>query len=131
MIRHMVIFKIKSSVSKEAVDNAYRLLFDLQNKLTGILNITGGECHFHKTMSDKSITHGFCIDFSDRDAYEEFLNNTITHPAKMCFVNIVADGMDGIFGFDIGNEEIAYPSPLDKRRVPRLTLLKNPSTRRE
>lgn len=102
MIRHNVLFKIKSTASNDAIDNAYRLLFGLKKHLPDILGITGGKCRFHKNRDESDRLYGFSIDFANEEAYKAFLNDPLTHPAKMAIINITVDGYEGIFGFDIG-----------------------------
>lgn len=40
------------------------------------------------------------MDFKDQAAYDAFLNDPVTHPAKDNIVSIVEGGYDGIVGFD-------------------------------
>lgn len=124
MIRHTVLFKVKPSVSQGAIDNAFKLLFELKHSLSGIISIAGGKCHYHQNKLNNFITHGFSIDFDTQEAYENFLNNPITHPAKGCLINIIVDGYDGLFGFDMGRKPLeSFPNPLDKYRAPTPRLL--------
>lgn len=118
MIRHMVLFKVKPFVSQDAIDNAFQWLFELQYKLSGIVSMTGGKCVFHEGKGAGFITHGFCIDFEDEGAYRTFLEDPITHPAKVCILNITEGGFQGLYGFDIGGSLTTYPNPLDKYRIP-------------
>jgi len=129
MIRHVVVFTVKEYVSQDAIDNAFRQLFKLRSSIPGILNMVGGKCDFFETKGASSFTHGFSIDFENMDAYDAFLNDPVTLPAKHCIVNITLNEFEGIFGFDIGRENMALPSPLDKKRIPRLQLLP-PGSRR-
>ena len=131
MIRHTILFKVKPEVSQQAIDSAFLNLFALQNKLHGIHKIAGGKCNFHRGVVDATITHGFSIDFENDDACNEFLQNPITQPAKDGIVNIAVNEHEGLYGFDIGKDIHHYPSPLDKRRVPRLQLLPPGSLRRD
>jgi hypothetical protein len=123
MIRHFLFFKIKTTVSQEVIDQAFNMLFSLKNKIPGLLRITGGVCRFHEGKGKGTITHGFSIDFVDEEAYQVFLNDPITMPAKNCILNITVDGMQGIYGFDIG--EFFPGSSQRKYRIqaPRLRLL--------
>ena len=123
MIRHTVVFKVKPTATTAEIENAFNQLINLQHKLRGILKITGGECHFFNNVGNRyTITHGFSIDFDDIDSYNTFVNDPITLPAKQCIINIVVNGQNGLFGFDINNEARTYPSPLDNKRVLRLQL---------
>lgn len=119
MIRHNVIFKVKPGVSQEVIDNALRLLFALQKTLPGFLRVAGGKCHFHENKGAIENLYGFSIDFANQDAYNAFLSDPLTHPAKQAIINITVDGYKGIFGFDMGEKTSdVTPNPLDRYRIP-------------
>lgn len=125
MIIHNVFFKVKPTVSQEAIDNAFKLLFKLQTQLPGILKITGGECHFHESKGAGFFTHGFSIDFADGDAYNTFFESPLATPAKGCILNLTEGGYEGLFGFDMGEfDQIRNSSSNRKYRIqaPRLRL---------
>lgn len=118
MIRHIVLFRVKERVSPEFIRQAFDRLFLLQNQIVGILNISGGKCHFHQGKGKGYITHGFSIDFVHAEAYSAFLHDPVTHPAKQGIINIAENGYEGLFGFDLGNPHNIFPNPLDKHRTP-------------
>lgn len=118
MIRHNIVFQVKPTASKEAIDTAFKLLFDLQKQLPGFIRIAGGQCRFHEGKGAIDNLYGFSIDFEHEDAYRLFLNDSITDPAKSAIINITVNGYDGIFGFDIGRNLEVFPSPLDRYRTP-------------
>ena len=114
MIRHNILFKVKSDVLADTIAEAINSMCALQAMLPGIFSIIGDECQFH---DDKSIaffthdiahgaTHCISIDFTDQQALDEFFNNPITHPAKKAIVDITENGYDGIVGFDLENSSI-------------------------
>jgi Stress responsive A/B Barrel Domain len=82
MIRHTILFKTKSSVSQQAIENACANFLALKNKLPGIMIMMGGECELHEGKGGDIFTHAFSIDFKNRDALNSFLSDPITHPAK-------------------------------------------------
>lgn len=125
MITHYVLFKVKESVSEEAIGNAFNMLFKIEKQMPGIIRIIGSRCRFHEGKGEGHFTHGFSIDFKDDDSYKDFFENPITEPAKGCIVNITEDGMDGIFGFDMGEfAEIANSGNRKYRiQAPRLRLV--------
>jgi len=123
MIRHNVLFKIKSSVSDAEIVSAFQLLFGLQKVLPGFIRIAAGKCKFHKNPVRVERLYGFSIDFKDENAYNTFLNDPITHPAKNALINMIEDGYEGIYGFDVGRVIDSYPNPLDKYRTPTPRLL--------
>lgn len=104
MIRHSILFKVKQDASRQMVQNAIENLCALKNKLPGIINMMGGECNF---VNEKStgffadfISHCISIDFTDKAAYDAFLKNPITVPAKNDIVKVTERGYDGIIGLD-------------------------------
>jgi hypothetical protein len=104
MIRHTVLFKVKAGTPNQVVVTAISDFLALKNKLSGLISIVGGKCHFHEQKSSNAFagtfTHGFSMDFEDQGAYDAFLNDPVTHPAKDGIVNIAEGGYEGIVGFD-------------------------------
>lgn len=123
MIRHNVLFKVKPTVTDEQIDSAFQLLFGLKKVLPGFIRMAAGKCKFHKNPVSVERLYGFSIDFKDENAYNTFLNDTITHPAKDALINIIVDGYEGIYGFDVGRVIDSYPNPLDRYRTPTPRLL--------
>ena len=119
MIRHNVLFKIKPDVKDKEIHSAFQLLFELQKVLPGFIRMAAGKCRFHQNYpAQVERLYGFSIDFKDESAYQEFLNNPVTHPAKTALINIIIDGYEGIYGFDVGRVIDSYPNPLDRYRTP-------------
>lgn len=104
MIKHTVLFKIKAATPNQTIESAVSDFLALKDKIPGLLSIAGGKCHFHAQKSldafARIFTHGFSIGFKDQKAYDTFLNDPLTHPAKDGIVNIAEGGYDGIVGFD-------------------------------
>lgn len=124
MIRHNVLFKIKSGIKDKEIHAALQLVFELQKVLPGFIRVAAGKCRFHKNYpAQVDRLFGFSIDFQDENAYEIFLNDPITHPAKDALINIIDGGYEGIYGFDVGRVIESYPNPLDRYRTPTPRLL--------
>jgi hypothetical protein len=102
MIRHTILFKLKSHVSKQEVEHVFSDIIDLAELLPGIISITGGTCYFHAEQNASAFSHGFSIDFEDRKALDAFKNNPATSPVKNRLNDIAVGGHQGIFGFDFG-----------------------------
>jgi hypothetical protein len=102
MIRHTVLFKIRSDVPKLEVEYIFRDILSLTSELSGILAITGGTCFFHERKEGQPFTHGFSIDFTDQAARDSFLHDSIAHPIKTKIVNVADGGNKGVIGFDFG-----------------------------
>ena len=101
MIRHTVFFKVKENTSNQKIESALNDFLELKNKLPGIITMMAGKCGRHEGKGEHLFTHAFSIDFKDQAAYDNFLQNPITHPAKDGIVNIVENGYDGLMGFDL------------------------------
>ena len=123
MIRHNVLFKVKPTASDEEIHSAFQLLFGLKKVLPGFIRMAAGKCRFHKNPVAVERLYGFSIDFQDENAYSAFLNDPVTHPAKDALINIIVDGYEGIYGFDVGRVIDSYPNPLDRYRTPTPRLL--------
>lgn len=102
MIRHTVLFQLKSDVSKLEVENAFTQVLDCLSVLPGILAITGGTCYFHENQPRPGFTHGFSIDFQNKTARDAFVHHAAANPIKEHIVKIAQGGYEGIWGFDFG-----------------------------
>jgi hypothetical protein len=100
MIRHTILFTLKTNVSTQEVDRLIANMVNLKEKLPGILNIMGGACDFHEATQSKPFTHGFSIDFKDQASLDQFFHDPVTHPVKNEIVDAAVDGYDGIIGFN-------------------------------
>lgn len=118
MIRHNVLFKVKPTVKDEEIHAAFQLLFGLQKVLPGFIRMAAGRCKFFENKGAVERLYGFSIDFEDENAYNTFLNDPVTHPAKAALIKIIVDGYEGIYGFDVGRVIDSYPNPLEKYRTP-------------
>jgi hypothetical protein len=118
MIRHNVLFKVKPIVTDEEIQAAFQILFELKKVLPGFLRMAAGKCRFFENKGSIERLYGFSIDFADENAYNNFLNNPVTDFAKATLINIIVDGYEGIYGFDVGRALDSYPNPLDRYRIP-------------
>lgn len=114
MIRHTILFKVKSNIANDEIQHALFMMEELQHRLSGVFAINTGECQFHDEKSKDFFTHGMLqgvthavsIDFFDQDSLDNFFNNPITHPAKETIIRIAENGYNGIIGFDLENKDI-------------------------
>jgi hypothetical protein len=113
MIRHTILFKVKSNVTQDDINDALFSMNELKNKLNNIFAIHTDECHFHDEKSKdffmhhmQGVSHAISIDFVDQNALDNFFANPITVPAKNKIVNIAENGYQGIIGYDLENVEI-------------------------
>ena len=120
MIRHTVLFNIKKSATAAEIDHAFNLLNQLKNVLPGFLRVASGKCTFHGGHDINESVYGFSIDFADESAYNAFLTDPASNPAKGSILQITEGGMSGIYGYDMGRYlgPTYNPSPLDKYKAP-------------
>ncbi len=120
MIRHTVLFELRSSATELNVKNAFDLLSQLQETLPGFIRLAYGECKFHGGPPTGKKIYGFSIDFANEEAYELFLQSPLANPAKESLLQIIEGGMDGIYGFDMGKSLNFAPTsdfgPADRLR---------------
>jgi len=100
MLRHIILFNAKPTVSQTIITQAKAKFLALKNHLPGIVDMMIGECQYHED-NKLLFSHAICIDFKNQNALEDFFNNPITHPAKNAVIDIVVNGYAGISGFNI------------------------------
>ncbi|NNM59962.1 MAG: Dabb family protein [Legionellales bacterium] len=101
MIRHTILFKVKPSVTKQAIEMAIAHFIALKNKLPGIISFLGGECEFHEESANRRFTHVFFIDFENEATLDTFFHDAVTHPAKEEIIRIAEGGYEGLTGFNL------------------------------
>jgi len=114
MIRHTILFKVKSNAADVEIDNALAAMRELENILPDVFSVDTGECQFHDEKSKffftykmlQGVTHAVSIDFMNENALEDFFVNPATRTAKELVVKIAENGYKGIIGFDLENEQI-------------------------
>lgn len=114
MIRHNIIFKAKSGVSDEQIAQAINDFCMHDRDLKNVFSMMGGECHMHDEKSTnffmhdiaRGATHCISIDFTNRQALEDFFNNPALLAAKESIVAIAEGGYEGIVAFDLENPSI-------------------------
>tara|TARA_R110000868_G_scaffold208838_3_gene458387 strand:- start:3504 stop:3848 length:345 start_codon:yes stop_codon:yes gene_type:complete len=114
MIRHTILFKVKSTVADAEIDNALAAMKELETVLPDVFSVDTGECQFHDDKSKffftykmlQGVTHAVSIDFMNENALEDFFVNPATKIAKELVVRIAENGYKGIIGFDLESQEI-------------------------
>lgn len=95
MIRHVVVFKLKSSVDAKTVDHVFSALKDLQTKVPGITSISAGRDSSPEGLQ-RGHTHGFTVDFTDGAARDAYLPHPDHQAVGEMIVGITEGGVDGI-----------------------------------
>jgi len=99
MIVHMVLLKVKKSVSAAKIARVMKLVGEMRRKTPGITGYTWGRYASPEGLN-QGFTHGFCMTFKDarsRDAY-------LPHPAhdivKAKVLEILDGDVRGVIAFD-------------------------------
>ena len=95
MIRHVVLFKLKSGVDAKTVEQVFSKLKDLQTKVLGITSISTGHDNSPEGLQ-RGHTHGFTVDFTDAAARDAYLPHPAHQAVGAMIVGITEGGVDGI-----------------------------------
>jgi hypothetical protein len=96
IIRHTILFKVKSNAADAEINNALAAMRELENILPDVFSVDTGECQFHDEKSKffftykmlQGVTHAVSIDFMNENALEDFFVNPVTRTAKELVVKI-------------------------------------------
>ena len=94
-IQHIVCFKFKKHVSDGEIEKLKESFISLQDKIPGVLSITGGQNNSPENLN-KEFSHGFVITFENEQARTEYL----PHPEHQNFVSQLKPLMDDVFVID-------------------------------
>lgn len=95
VLRHVVLYKFKDSVSKEGVQEVIDAFSGLPGKIDAIIDFEHGE-NVSPEGKSEGLTYGFVVTFRDeagRDAY-------LKHPAHDAYVQVVKDKREKVLVFD-------------------------------
>jgi hypothetical protein len=98
MIEHLVVFRLKATVSETQIAELMKGIMAFKDSIPGIVDVT---CGANFSQIAKGYTHGAVIRFVDHAAYENFF----PHPVHKVFVEdllkpILEDGLE--VDFEIG-----------------------------
>lgn len=100
MIRHIVFIRFKPEMTDAKIFSIFDGLYDIKDKLPGVLSITSGKSKSPEQM-ERGYMHGFVVDFTDWDALQTYQD----HPDhKLLGGKLVANavaGIDDILVFDL------------------------------
>jgi hypothetical protein len=94
-IQHIVCFKFLKRAKPKEIENLKASFISLQNKIPGILSITGGQNNSPENLN-KGFSHGFVITFENEQARSEYL----PHPEHQNFVSQLKPLMEDVFVID-------------------------------
>ena len=95
MIRHVVLFKLKSGTDAQSVAQVFSALKDLQTKIPGIVSISTGHDNSPEGLQ-RGHTHGFTVDFIDAAARDAYLPHPAHETVGAMIVGITEGGVAGI-----------------------------------
>ena len=96
MIFHIVLFKFKQDAKKEAIEEIYNNIYNLKNRIPGIISISGGENNSPEN-DNKGFIHGFVMKFKDLESRDNYL----PHPAhKEVIKRFILPILDDVLVFD-------------------------------
>ena len=99
MIRHVVLFKLKSGIESKAVEHVFSALKDLAQKIPGIISISTGHDNSPEGLQRRN-THGFTVDFENSAARDDYLPHPAHQAVGKMIVGITEGGVDGITVLD-------------------------------
>ena len=99
MIRHVVLFKLKSGVESKAIEHVFCALKDLAHKIPGIISISTGHDNSLEGLQ-RGNTHGFTVDFENAAARDAYLPHPAHQAVGKMIVGITEGGVDGITVLD-------------------------------
>ncbi len=95
MIRHVVLFKLRSDLDEGAATRIFTALKALQGQISGITAISTGKDASPEGLQ-RGFTHGFTVDFVDATARDAYLPNPAHQKVGAMIVGITEGGVAGI-----------------------------------
>ena len=99
MIRHVVLFKLKSGIEAKAVEHVFSALKDLVHKIPGIVSISTGHDNSPEGLQ-RGNTHGFTVEFENAAARDAYLPHPDHKKVGGMIVGITEGGINGITVLD-------------------------------
>jgi len=99
MIYHMVLFKVRSDVSRAEIDTVFGELAGLRDKIPGILSYAGGPYSSDEGVN-KGYDWGFCMTFESAAARDAYLPHPEHEIVKGHVLEILEGGIEGVVAFD-------------------------------
>ena len=100
MLRHVVLFQIAASTSRETINEIFSGFGALVAKLPGAIRVTSGP-NVSPEPLDKGFTHGFVMDFESAAARDAYLaHHEHVSFAEGTLIPALTSGRDSIIVFD-------------------------------
>lgn len=99
MIRHIVLMKVKDSVTDEKIGNVLKIIGDLKFKIPGIMSYDAG-INCSTENFNQGYTHVFLMDFVDVSARDVYLTHPEHEGIQPALKSILTDVDDNILVLD-------------------------------
>lgn len=99
MIVHMVLFKVKRSVSRARLVRVMKLIGALRQKVPGITSYRWGPYSSPEGLN-RGYTHGFCTTFKDARSRNVYLDHEEHQKVVAEVLKILQGGVKGALAFD-------------------------------
>ena len=99
MIVHMVLLKVKKSVSAAKVKQVMESIGALDKAVPGIVAFSWGPYSSPEGLN-KGFTHGFCSKFKDAKSRNTYLDHPEHGKVKLAVLSILDGGLDAVVAFD-------------------------------
>ncbi|MEK9845990.1 Dabb family protein [Thalassospira sp.] len=100
MIRHIVLTKFKTEVTKAEIDSLFAKLADLKPLIPGMRSFDGGASVSPEGL-EQGFRHGFSIDFDDAAARDAYLEHPEHKALGGQLVGLLKGGVAGLVVFDL------------------------------
>lgn len=97
MIRHTVLLKFRPDVTQATIDEVFKALAALQEKISGIVSFHGGPYSSPEGLN-QGFAHGFSMDFSSEKERDAYLPHPEHEIVKGMIIPLLAD--NGVIAFD-------------------------------
>jgi len=95
MTRHFGVFQFKPEITQEQIDESFRALVDLKNKIPGLISVEHGPYKSDEGLND-GFTHGFIMTFETA----QHRDNYLPHPDHQLVVDLVQPRLERLVVFD-------------------------------
>jgi hypothetical protein len=98
-IKHVVLVKVASGVSKTEVERAFDDLGSLVGQVSGLLDYSGGANNSPESKT-QGFTHGFVMTFADAASRDAYLPHPLHVKAAQRLSTILQPGADSVLVLD-------------------------------
>lgn len=92
---HIVLLKFKPEVTQETIDEIFKLVEELKDKIPGMLDYSGGPYSSDEGINE-GYTHGLVMTFADAESRDAYL----PHPAHEVVKEAIIPTIEGLLAFD-------------------------------